>query len=379
VSFRAASALALVLAPTLGAQRAALTTGGGIARLDQLSNQPISTVGLAAGADFGPLVFDATGSTVSYRELGYANRVNSSFWLKGGERGWNVAGGPVLDMGSTVGEPWTTAWSGAVRIRRTLGFAILEVNAAEGLTHPYDQRVSFGRRGAAADLKLGAFTLRTSYDLTIMRDSTLRDDVFFDPGTGGTNNAGIFRDRVRQVHDAAMTIGVTVRDTRLAATLGQRSGDDIATQTFWRVDADFAVAQAASIVFSTSRNPADVVLGLRGGRSTTLGFRIAIPDQKSGGAVLFDIPVEVVRQTPDLVRVVLTLPSGSRALLMGEITNWQPVELMSLGKGRFEGWFKIPPGTYRINVAIDEGPWIAPPGMPRVEDGFGGIVGLLDL
>ena len=36
-------------------------------------------------------------------------------------------------------------------------------------------------------------------------------------------------------------------------------------------------------------------------------------------------------------------------------------------------------GTYRINVSVDQGPWIAPPGIPDMHDDFGGMVGLLEL
>jgi hypothetical protein len=64
---------------------------------------------------------------------------------------------------------------------------------------------------------------------------------------------------------------------------------------------------------------------------------------------------------------------------MGEMTGWQPVELEPTGRGRFVGWFLSGAGTFRVNVSLDGGPWIAPPGMPRVEDGFGGLVGLLEL
>jgi hypothetical protein len=36
-------------------------------------------------------------------------------------------------------------------------------------------------------------------------------------------------------------------------------------------------------------------------------------------------------------------------------------------------------GTYRLNVRVDGGEWVAPPGLLDVEDEFGGRVGLLVL
>ena len=105
-------------------------------------------------------------------------------------------------------------------------------------------------------------------------------------------------------------------------------------------------------------------------------------------SLLAAFPVEAVgaqnagyieREDARHVRVVLSLPGGSRARLMGEMTGWRPVDLEPIGGGRFVGSFLAVPGTYRINVALDDGPWVAPPGMPRIEDGFGGMVGLLEL
>jgi hypothetical protein len=349
-----------------------------VARLDQLSTEPISTLGLTGATRLGPLALDVAGTTTNYRDLGNANRVHSALALTGGRRGWRVEAGPVLTMGSTVREEWTTAWSGAVAVGRTIGGLDLEVRGAEGITRPDGQRVSFGRRGAEASYRLGPVRLGTAYDLTVIRDSTLRDNVFFDPDAPGTEGS-IFRDRVRQVHDVSVLLEVTLPGAAVAAAVGRRRGDDIATQTFWRMDLDLPVAEVASIVFSTSREPADVVLGLRGGRTTTLGFRVSLPDPAVAGTRREVSPVLVDRETPRRVRVVLTLPGGARARIMGEMTGWQPVELEPIGRGRFQGWFLATEGTYRINVALDDGPWIAPPGVPRVEDGFGGMVGLLDL
>ncbi|HRP09365.1 MAG TPA: hypothetical protein PLL69_12850, partial [Gemmatimonadales bacterium] len=102
-------------------------------------------------------------------------------------------------------------------------------------------------------------------------------------------------------------------------------------------------------------------------------------DGGSPGPAAIPLGVEVTRETEQLVRVVFSLPGGARARVMGEMTGWRAVELEPVGRGRFSGWFLIGSGTYRINISLDEGPWIAPPGMPRVEDGFGGLVGLLRL
>lgn len=365
---------AAALIPTVAeAQRASFTTTGGVARLDQFSAGAIGTIGATAAGDLGPLGLRLAGGAMNYQSLGTTNRGRADLRFSQASRGWRVTLGPTLEVGSGINEPWNQAWSGAVAVGRVLGPFEIEVRAAEGLTHPEDQHVSFGRRGAHAGVRAGPVHLVASYDLTVVRDSVLRDDVFYVPG-----DPSQFRGRVRDVRDAAMVLRVALPTAALSATVGRRSGDDISTQAFWRLEAIVPIAQAASVVVAASREPADVVLGLRGGRATTLGLRLALPEE-GRTTRRYPAPVAVERQDDDLVRVIFTLPGGDRARLMGEITGWRPVELEPLGHGKFAAWFRVRGGTYRINVALDDGPWIAPPGMPRVEDGFGGLVGLLAL
>lgn len=367
--------VAAALIPAVAdAQEASFTTSGGVARLDQATAGAIGTLGAVAGGAMGPLGVRLVGNTVNYQSLGTANRASADLRLRSTGHGWQVALGPSFEVGSGVGEAWNHAWSGGVAVGRDLGRVNLELRGAEGITRPGGQRVSFGRRGARAGVDLGALNLVGGFDVTYVRDSVLRDNVFFDP-----RSESLYRERVRQVRDATLALALTLPAVDLQATFARRSGDDIATQAWWRIEAALPIAQSAAVMFTTSRNPADVVLGLRGGRATTLGLRLALPDESASHDRAYPERVLIDREAPDLVRVVFTLPGGSRARLMGEVTGWRAVELEPLGGGKYAAWFRARVGTYRVNVALDDGPWIAPPGMPRVEDGFGGLVGLLQL
>lgn len=365
---------AAVLIPAVAdAQEASFTTSGGVARLDQSSAGAVGALSATARGGLGPFGVALVGSTVNYQSLGTANRASADLLFTESNGGWRIAAGPSLEIGSGVAEPWNHAWSGSVAVGRDFGLFDIQVRAAEGITLPSAQRVSFGRRGARAGVAVGPVTVAAAFDLTIMRDSTLRDDVFFDP-----TDESLYRRRVREVQDASVVLAIDLPTVDFRATLGRRSGDDIATQAWWHLEAALPIAQAAAVTFTTSRNPADVVLGLRGGRATTLGLRLALPEESDRTR---NLPARVLveRENAELVRVVFSLPGGSRARLMGEITGWRAVELEAIGGGKFAAWFRAPGGTYRVNVALDDGPWIAPPGMPRVEDGFGGLVGLLKL
>lgn len=365
-----------LLAPLpLAAQVAALTTGGGLGQVGQSTTGTIGTLGFDAAGRVGPLALDLTSATVSYQDLGTSSRATAMARWSFQRSGWRAAIGPAFEFGNAIRTDWTDAWSGTGSVSRSLGPVDLEIAVGEGVTHPRGQRVSFGRRGAHLGLQLGPVTLGGRFDNTVLRDSTLRDDVYL--GGTGTSGDELFRDRVRSVSDVALVLQLDLPTVLLAGTLGRRRGDDIPTQTWWRIRAVIPLTAIASIEVGTNRNPADVVLGLPGGRQTTLGLRVALPDQVFRPRPTVRAVVE--RQDARHVRVILTLPGASRVRLMGEFTGWRPIELEPLGGGKYAATFFAPNGTYRINVALDDGPWVAPPGMPRVEDGFGGLVGLLEL
>lgn len=361
----------------LAAQQASFTTGGGVARVDQLTSGPIGTLAADVRYNPGPLAFHLTGSTINHQNLGSTNRVRSDLMLGGRFTDWTVSAGPVYEMASGVRDPRRAAWSANVRVDREIGRFTIGASAAEGISRPDNQRLSFGRRSARAGVSIGPVEVQGRYDLLITRDSVLRDDVFFDPGEQvASSSDSPFRPRTRQFEDLALRLSVATAGFDVHGTIAWRSGDDIVSQAWWRVEAALPVSNAATMVLSTARQPADPVLNQRGSRAMTLGLKLALADE---GRERLAPRVEVSRESATLVRVVFVLPGGDSARVMGEMTGWRPVELEPLGRGRFAGWFLAPGGTYRINVSLDNGPWIAPPGMPRVEDGFGGLVGLLEL
>ena len=82
------------------------------------------------------------------------------------------------------------------------------------------------------------------------------------------------------------------------------------------------------------------------------------------------------------------LPSGKRAIrlyapkaasveLMADFTDWKTVNLENAGGGWWSSPFLLTPGIHELNVRIDGGPWITPPGLPSKTDEFGGSVGIL--
>lgn len=76
--------------------------------------------------------------------------------------------------------------------------------------------------------------------------------------------------------------------------------------------------------------------------------------------------------------LTVRVPAATRVELKADFTDWQP---RSLAPGDEPGTWRVtlpvPPGTYHVNLRVDGGEWIAPPGLPDLEDEFGGRVGLL--
>jgi hypothetical protein len=74
--------------------------------------------------------------------------------------------------------------------------------------------------------------------------------------------------------------------------------------------------------------------------------------------------------------IVLHVDSASRVELMADFTEWETVALERSGN-EWRLLCEVPAGLHRIAIRIDGGEWIAPPGLPRAADGFGGVVGLI--
>ena len=134
--------------------------------------------------------------------------------------------------------------------------------------------------------------------------------------------------------------------------------------------------------------PADYAEGNPQGRYVTLGLRLATrrsprpTSELEGAAVLRPslvrpvVPRFEVTSSSDGAILTLSAPNAHRVEVMGDFTNWRPVELHR----RENSWsvsLPIPPGVHRFNIRVDGGAWGVPPGVPVLTDDFGGVVALL--
>jgi hypothetical protein len=154
------------------------------------------------------------------------------------------------------------------------------------------------------------------------------------------------------------------------------------------------VASRLAVVASGGSYPVDLTQGYPGGRFVSLALRIASRDTRpterpaaSTSAVsVVDASREPsatafqVRTTGDNQRTLrVDAPSARSVELNGDFTHWQPVRLTRDRDGWWGVTLPIAPGTYQLNIRVDDGPWVAPPGLLTSADEFGAIAGILTI
>jgi len=68
---------------------------------------------------------------------------------------------------------------------------------------------------------------------------------------------------------------------------------------------------------------------------------------------------------------------ASRVELTGDFTDWAPIPLTAAGGGWWGSELPIAPGLHQVQVRIDGGAWLAPPGLPTTQGDFAGTAGVL--
>jgi len=63
--------------------------------------------------------------------------------------------------------------------------------------------------------------------------------------------------------------------------------------------------------------------------------------------------------------------------VMGDFSDWTPLVLMRRGRDLWDITLPVAAGVHEINLRLDGGPWLTPPGLPTRRDSFSGDVGLL--
>jgi len=76
-------------------------------------------------------------------------------------------------------------------------------------------------------------------------------------------------------------------------------------------------------------------------------------------------------------KIVIHVGGVETVDVMGDFSDWSPLTLVRRGRDLWELSIPLSPGMHRINVRVDGGPWMAPPGIPTVHGTYSGDVGLM--
>lgn len=142
------------------------------------------------------------------------------------------------------------------------------------------------------------------------------------------------------------------------------------------------ITSQLAAVAGGGREPAQPTRGLPARSFGSLGVMLAywpIPR----GIVPVETPASLVHAFElrpagvALQRLTARIGGVETVEIMGDFTDWAPIHLIRRGRDLWELLIPMGPGVHQINLRIDGGVWIAPPGVPTIKDGFNGEVGVL--
>jgi hypothetical protein len=167
---------------------------------------------------------------------------------------------------------------------------------------------------------------------------------------------------------------------------GQRFGDsfDVTPESrqWANAQAAFWISGQMAAVAGGGREPAQPTRGLPARSYGTLGVMLAywpIPR----GSILVETPATLVhsfelRSAGSAVQRITARIGGVESVeIIGDFSDWAPMPLIRRGRDLWELLIPMSTGIHQINLRIDGGEWIAPPGVPTMKDGFNGEVGVL--
>ena len=206
--------------------------------------------------------------------------------------------------------------------------------------------------------------------------------------------------------DAQLSLSLPLRRVDLSAIVGARAGSNLPSlgggEKAWAsVTAAVWLSPRLALVGSGGNYPVDPTQGFPGGRYVSLNVRFAftpravppppvpetpdtvVPALPDSGAAAADSVVAVVdsfvvdRPRPGYVSLRARAPLARSVEIMGDFSSWSPLRLEPAGDGWWVIALSVPAGTHQMNIRVDGGKWLVPPGLLVLKDEFGGSTGLL--
>lgn len=197
--------------------------------------------------------------------------------------------------------------------------------------------------------------------------------------------------------DSQLSLSWRRGNTSLDGLIGFRVGDQLAalgasSRTWGSVSAVVWLKPHLAAVLSGGTYPIDPTQGFPGGRFVSASVRISRASHRAVDSVVPNpaYPVATSDTSPEIdeftweksqtrtVALRVRAPRASSVEVTGDFTNWNPVGLVQTAEA---GWWSVAlplrPGKYQMNLRVNGGKWLVPPGILSMADEFGGMVGLL--
>jgi hypothetical protein len=154
----------------------------------------------------------------------------------------------------------------------------------------------------------------------------------------------------------------------------------IANQSALYLSAVYTFSPRYSFIIGTGRLLADPVRGIPDAQVASAAIRVALipvrttapPAERRGAAFALLSP----KSSGALLVVRVVADDTAQVEVAGSFSGWKPVPLTRTGDA-WEAEIALPPGSHRVAVRINGGPWQAPRGTARVKDDYGGSAGLI--
>lgn len=245
------------------------------------------------------------------------------------------------------------------------------------------RRVHFGAIAAGGGVRAGLYTRAVAFEVNTEWQRALSNDYLLAEATGyGLSRFAASYD----YRDVTSTAVLRLPRTDITVSHARRHGGSATTgasQGTWG-SLSIQATRRVAIVGSTGTRVADVLRGVPEAAVTSAGVRVQFGWRSSARS--FDRS----RVAGTAARSVVVVPDSSGAVVTIRIAakpndvlqfatshgEWTPVRMQRDGDF-FTARIRLPSGTHRIAVRVNDGPWFAPAGTVRVRDDFGGTAGVV--
>jgi len=168
----------------------------------------------------------------------------------------------------------------------------------------------------------------------------------------------------------------------LASVVGVTLGHDVTARRWAQATAEWQLSRRVMLLASVGERPASsLAFNTVAHPRTMLGVQIA-PWASKGWAMSDALqPTATSWRTQalkgDRAVVRVHCRDVTSVEIAGDFTDWKPVALLRMHGGWWYESVPVSPGVHRVQLRLNGGPWQAPPGLPRADDGPGGPSGTL--